>query len=188
MSEKKSIEIQLVRKIANGDKKALADLYELHSPVMLSVALKMLKNKGEAEDVIQDVFMEIWKRAGDYDPSKSSVKTWVFLRLRSRCLDRIKSPRVSRASRLTTDAANAIQDQGESAETSVSQRQMRDALSELPELTQRILILGYFQGLSMREIGESLDIPTGTVKSKTSRALQQLKKYFTTLAIKEGPV
>lgn len=187
LNSSKSTEIQLIRDIANGNREALGELYELYSSAMLAVALKMLKSRGEAEDVIQDVFVEIWKRAGDYDPSRSAVKSWVFLRLRSRCLDRIKSPRVSRASRLTTDASNAIQDHGENAETKVSHRQMRDALSELPELTQRILILGYFQGLSMREIGESLDIPTGTVKSKTSRALQHLRAYFEAISMKEGP-
>jgi RNA polymerase sigma-70 factor, ECF subfamily len=178
MSESTLTDIDIIRRIADGDKEAIALLYQRYSSSMLALALKMLKRRGEAEDVIQDVFVEIWNRAGDFDPRKSKVKSWVFLRLRSRCLDRLKSPRLSRASRLSTDQSASLEDHKAFGEKLVGQSQLRTALGTLPQSLGQILQLGYFEGLSSREIGERLGMPTGTVKSRAAKALRELRSQM----------
>ena len=168
-------DIDLIDRIARGEREAIGLLYERYASSMLALALRMLKQRGEAEDVLQDVFIEIWKRAGDFDPRRSKVKSWIFLRLRSRCLDRLKSPRLARASRLTTDHSTAIQDKDVFGEELMGQKQLRSALGKLPEKLRDILQLGYFEGLSSREIGERLGLPTGTVKSRAAKAIRELR-------------
>ena len=175
MSEQTPSDEDLVRRIASGDREALASLYQQYSSPMLGLAIRILKHRGEAEDVLQDVFVEVWRRAGDYDGRKGSVKSWLFLRLRCRCLDRLKSPRLARRSRLSTTDSNQIKDKDGSAENAAEAHFVRTALAELPANLKSILQLGYFEGLSAREIGERLDMPIGTVKSRTAKAIKELR-------------
>ena len=88
-------DVELAIELARGGREALAELYDRHSPAMLGLGLKLLRDRGEAEEILHDVFLEAWKRAGDYDPSRGSVRTWLMLRMRSRCLDRINAYRGS---------------------------------------------------------------------------------------------
>jgi RNA polymerase sigma-70 factor (ECF subfamily) len=186
MSEITLTDIVLIDRVTTGDRDAIGLLYERYSSSMLALALRMLKSRGEAEDVLQDVFIEIWNRAGDFDPRRSKVKSWMFLRLRSRCLDRLKSPRLARASRLTTDHSAAIEDKQAFGEKLLGQTQLRSALSKLPDKLRDILQMGYFEGLSSREIGERLGLPTGTVKSRAAKALRELRGEMKTNAKGEG--
>ena len=83
----------LVIAIADGDRDALASLYDIYAPIMLATAHRMMGDRREAEDVLHDVFLEVWRKAGTYDPGRAKVKTWLLLRLRSRVLDRLRSAR-----------------------------------------------------------------------------------------------
>lgn len=143
---------------------------------MLAIASRMLRDTNEAEDLVHDVFMEAHRKAGDYDPERASVKTWLTVRLRSRALDRLRSARVSR-----TDSLDAKPAPERFARVSAHLSRMGDqgklagVLAELPEAQREVLELAYFEGLSSREIGERLGIPTGTVKSRTRAAFQALR-------------
>src|SRR5688572_30117813 len=89
-------DVDLVIAVAEGDREALALVYDRHSGPMLAVGVRIVRDRGEAEEILHDVFLEAWKRAGDYDPSRGTVRTWLMLRMRSRCLDYVKSAGRSR--------------------------------------------------------------------------------------------
>jgi RNA polymerase sigma-70 factor (ECF subfamily) len=164
---------ELVRETALGNRDALAELYDRHAPLMLGVAVKMLRSRRDAEEVLHDVFLEAWSHAGDYDPGRSSVKTWLLLRLRSRCLDLMRSAAWTRTETLDVErdeqsappASSRVVDAGRAAEL----------VQTLPEAQREVLTLAYFGDLTMSEIAETLSLPIGTVKSRAARGLAELK-------------
>jgi RNA polymerase sigma-70 factor (ECF subfamily) len=155
--------------MAAGDRGAVAVLYARHVRSLLVLARGMLKSSQEAEDLIHDVFLEAWRRSADYSEERGTVRAWLFMRARSRALDRLKSNGPPRAV-LTEQTPTA----SESA-PSYDERRLRELLSKMPETQQQVLMLGYFEGLSTAEIAERLGIPVGTVKSRTRAALGALR-------------
>jgi len=183
MSNENELDLELLAGVARGDRQALGQLYDRFAPLMLGVGIRMLKSRAESEDVVQDVFLEVWKRAGDFDPRRGRVKTWIMLRMRSRCLDRIKSPRVQRARAL--DVVSEAQTRVESdAEATVDGHIVRNAVVLLTDIHRDVLMLGYFEGLSSSEIAARLEIPIGTVKSRTKAAVNKLRTALSA----DGPV
>lgn len=165
----------LIVQVARGDRAALGDLYDRHVGVMAALATRILGDAREAEDLVHDVFVEAWQRAGDFDPSRGSVRTWLLVRVRSRCLDRKRSPAVRRRQAMPAEDAlgAATRDHGEA---SVDGKRLRGALEALSPDQRGVLVLAYFEGLSSTEIAERLDIPIGTVKSRVSAAMSKLRE------------
>lgn len=172
-------DVERVIALAAGDRRALAALYDRYAPTMLALGLRILRDRGEAEELLHDVFLEAWKRAGDYDPSRGTVRTWLLLRMRSRCLDYAKSAGRSR----TRPAGATLEAIAGNAEPSglgePDRSRIRGAMAELPIEQRTILELGYFRGLSCSEIAGELGIPIGTVKSRLHAALIKLRAVFT---------
>jgi RNA polymerase sigma-70 factor (ECF subfamily) len=169
---------ELVIATARGERDALAALYDRHSPAMLGLGLKLLKDRGEAEEILHDVFLEAWRRAGDYDPARGSVRTWLLLRMRSRCLDRIKSAARSRTAPVGEHLERVVGAAPAEAADRADAQRVHGALADLPEEQRRILQLGYFAGLSCSEMATHLDIPIGTVKSRLHAAMTKLRAAF----------
>jgi RNA polymerase sigma-70 factor, ECF subfamily len=165
----------LVAAMAAGDRAALATLYERHAALLLGLALRIVREKREAEDLLHDVFLEAWRSAKDFDPKRGRVRTWLAIRMRSRALDRQKSARVSRN---TGDAGlDLLVDEAEAA--SPDHRRVRSALAELGSDQRRVLELAYFEGLSCSEIAKRVEIPVGTVKSRLAAGLDRLRSGLT---------
>lgn len=165
----------LVAAIAAGDRDALARLYDSYSPLLFGLAKRILGNVAAAEDLIHDVFLEVWLHAAEYSPDRGSVPAWLTVRTRSRALDRLgKSSRdaraVERASNERPDATAAV------APTSVDGARVRQAAQTLPVELVAVLELAYFEGLSSSEIAARLQTPIGTVKSRMARALALLRE------------
>ncbi|MEL6180606.1 MAG: sigma-70 family RNA polymerase sigma factor [Myxococcota bacterium] len=169
-------DVHLVMAIANGDREALATLYDAYSPIMLATAHRMLGDRREAEDILHDVFLEVWRKAGTYEPSRARVKTWLLMRLRSRVLDRLRSARRNRTV-LTGDSRQTLSTDVAADDPSLApdRATVRKALSGLPASQRAVLELSYFRGLSSSEIAAEEDIPVGTVKSRTAAALAKLR-------------
>jgi RNA polymerase sigma-70 factor (ECF subfamily) len=162
----------LVRAMAAGDRDALARLYERHSGILLGLALRIVKERREAEDLLHDVFLEAWRSAKDFDPKRGRVRTWLAIRMRSRALDHQKSARVSRNA---GDAGlELVADDGQ--RTTPDHARVRAALGTLAAEQRRVLELAYFDGLSCSEIAERIAIPIGTVKSRLAAALARLRE------------
>lgn len=163
-------------RLASGDRDALGALYDRHGPTMMAIGVKILRNPREAEDLLHDVFVEAWKRARSYDPTRGSVRAWLHLRMRSRCLDRVKSARWSKSQPLPErESQVGIADTPE-MESLADGVKLRAALSELPDDQRTVLLLGYFEGLSSSEIAERVGVPIGTVKSRVAAAMEKMKK------------
>jgi len=171
-------DVELVAAAARGDRDALAELYDRHGGVMLGLGLRILGDRGEAEELLHDVFLEAWKRAGDYDPSRGSVRAWLLLRMRSRSLDRVKSAARSRTAAVGEKVEAAAGSEPATAGEQADAQRVHGALAELPEEQRRVLELGYFSGLSCSEMAESLGVPIGTVKSRLHAALKKLRATF----------
>lgn len=165
----------LVRAAAGGDREALGRLYDRFAPSMLGVAQRMLGDSHEAEDVVHDVFLEVWHRARYYDRGRGTVRTWLMVRLRSRTLDRLRSAKRAAAVALTPElgARAAAGEAGDAA--AHDSGFVRRALRELSPDQRAILELGYFAGYSCAEIADHLAVPVGTVKSRMSRAVAHLR-------------
>lgn len=163
----------LVSLVACGDAQALAELYDRHGPVMRAVCRRITGNATEAEDLVHDVFLEAWRHAAEYDATRASVRTWLLLRTRSRALDRRKSAAATR----TVPMGDFTEHSGDTPDASLlpDQARVRRVLGSLPEDQQRVLWLGYFEGLSSSEIAARVGIPVGTVKSRVAAALSRLR-------------
>ncbi len=166
-------DIALMAAMANGDRAALAALYDRHAPTLLALGLRIVKHRGEAEDLLHDVFLEAWRNAKSYDLNRGRVRTWLVIRMRSRALDVLKSARVSRRTDDERVAERVVGDDDPSARP--DQRRVRAALAEVPPDQRAILELAYFEGLSCSDIATRLTIPIGTVKSRLAAALTKLR-------------
>ena len=154
--------------MVRGDRSAVALLYERHKLPLFALARGMLRSAAEAEDLLHDVFLEAWRRSADYSPERGSVRAWLMLRTRSRALDRLKS-----AGR--RPPASAPEEPAQVPGESLDQGRLRQLLERMPEAQRQVVILGYFEGLSTAEISARLQIPIGTVKSRTRAALEALR-------------
>jgi RNA polymerase sigma-70 factor, ECF subfamily len=170
-AEDAEIDAGLVAAIARGDREALAALYDRHSGVLLGLAMRIVRERREAEDLLHDVFLEAWRSAKDFDPKRGRVRTWLAIRMRSRALDLQKSARVSRNA---GDAGlDLLVDDSENA--SPDHARVRAALADLGVEQRRVLELAYFEGLSCTEIAARVSIPVGTVKSRIAAGLDRLR-------------
>lgn len=169
----------LIERIAGGDNQALATLYDQYSTLMFATAVRILPDRREAEDLLHDVFLEVWRKAGDYDASRGTVRTWVMMRLRSRALDRCKSARISRS--VALDDTTVLQNRAAAttAPEKVPDRTViREAVMALPDPQRAVLELAYFKGFSSSEIATALDLPVGTVKSRVAAGMRKLRRLL----------
>ena len=168
---------ELVQEMARGKTDALAELYDLHAPVMLALAHRILGSKNDAEDLVHDVFLEAWRRAADYDADRGTVRAWLVLRTRSRAIDSKKSAKVSRTVTVgDTGWLERLLGGADDVSGSADRDLVRRTLRELPEDQRMVLLLGYFEGLSSSEIAARLATPIGTVKSRVAKGLSRLRE------------
>ena len=161
----------LVAAMARGDQTALAKLYDRYAGLLLGLAMRIVRERREAEDLLHDVFLEAWRSAKDFDPKRGKARTWLAIRMRSRALDLQKSARVSRNA---GDAGlEVVPDETERA--TPDHGRVRGALADVSPDQRRVLELAYFEDLSCSEIAERLGIPIGTVKSRLAAGLTRLR-------------
>jgi len=171
----------LVLAMAKGDQSALAELYDRYGFLLLGIAIRIVKDRREAEDLLHDVFLEVWRSAKDFDPKRGRVRTWLTIRMRSRALDLQKSARVSRNA--GDDGLDAVADDVD-ASAATDHARVRAVLGEFPADQREVIELAYFHGLSCSEIATKVAIPIGTVKSRVAAALAKLRGALATLAVR----
>jgi RNA polymerase sigma-70 factor (ECF subfamily) len=169
----------LLRAVAARDEAALGVLYDRQAPLLLAIARRILGSSGDAEDALQDAFLQVWNQAGNYDPRRSSVPTWLVLITRSRCLDRLRSRHSAGAALDRFGAEPRPHHESPRAVESVisSQRRQRVAreLEVLPAEQREVLDLAFYGGLTQSEIAARTGIPLGTVKTRTLLAMRKLR-------------
>jgi RNA polymerase sigma-70 factor (ECF subfamily) len=166
-----------IRRIQAGDSGALEELYDRHSPLLYSVAVRIVGRSAEAEEVLQDTWLQAWKRAGTYDPNRGTVTAWLLTLVRSRAIDRRRS--LSSRQRAEQAVVDAPSVPVEESSTWAVRRQLHErvakALDALSPEQRRVLELAYFGGLSQTEVAAQLGAPLGTVKSWTRQGLSRLR-------------
>ncbi|MBL4687944.1 MAG: sigma-70 family RNA polymerase sigma factor [Nannocystaceae bacterium] len=167
---------QVVLLAAKGKVKALATLYDRYAGLLLTMANKLLGDRAMAEDLVQDVFMEVWRRASSFDASRGSVRTWLLVRLRSRALDRLRSASHRREVAVAdVTPHHTAASEGDDPTLAPDRKAVVAALSQLPKDQRVVIELSYFQGMSASEIAAKVGSPIGTVKSRTAAALGKLR-------------
>ena len=172
---------ELLRAVSRGDEQALALIYDRYRLILFGLILRILHDRQEAEDVLQETFLQVWRRAADFDATRGRVFTWLVTIARSRALDRLRALG-SRARTTEEVVAHSANDQaGDAAEEAVKSEQreiVRQALEELPEEQRRTLFLAYFEGLTQSEIAARLGDPLGTVKTRMRAGLMKLREVL----------
>lgn len=168
----------LIAAAAAGDEHALAALYDRHVAGLLGVALRILRTRQDAEDLVHDVFVEAWQHARDFDASRGSVRSWLLVRTRSRAVDRLRSLEAARRRGLLTRPAEAGEASVEPIWDGADRARAKRALDALPEAQRALVELAYFEGLSCSEMAERCGIPIGTVKSRLSAGMTKLRQAF----------
>ena len=167
-------------RMAQGDHDGLAELYDRHARAIYSLALRILQDRAEAEDVVQDVFAQVWTQAARYDTSRGAVAAWMLMMARSRSIDRLRSRRARPDNTADTGATLNMPDAGVRQDLQLLSAEevarLRRALAELPLLQRVALELAYYEGLTHAEIAERLEEPLGTVKTRIRQAVIRLRE------------
>lgn len=166
-------------RMAQGDGEAVASLYDRHARAVYSLALRILHDRAEAEDAVQEVFAQAWRQASRYDPSRGAVAAWLLNLTRSRAIDRLRMRQSRPQGTPDERAATSIADSSPLADaqlfSSEQVARVRAALEDLPA-PQRIPVeLAYFEGLTHSEIAARLEQPLGTVKTRIRLAMITLR-------------
>jgi RNA polymerase sigma-70 factor (ECF subfamily) len=174
----------LLPAIAAGDTVAVAELYDRHGATLYALLLKILGDRSDAQEVLQESFVQAWRRAADFDPVRGSEIAWLVSIARNRAIDRLRartlrSVREEEAGREIPNDLRAV-DSNDGAERQAIlgelRARMRSALDELPEAQRVVVEMAYFQGLTQTEIAERLREPLGTVKTRTQLAMKKLRE------------
>ena len=181
----------LLRRMAAGDEAALGALYDLWSGRVHALALWILKDADDAEDVVEETFWQIWRTANRYQGGRSAGSTWIMMIARSRALDRVRARKRRADWTAAPGTVSALQDQlgdasppeqpGSRVEVADHQAQLLSALAGLPSDQRTALELAYFEGLSHGEIAERTSQPLGTVKTRIRLAMQKLRQGLDSL-------
>jgi RNA polymerase sigma-70 factor (ECF subfamily) len=178
-------DLELLSALAAGQVNALGILYDRYAKLVYSLAYRILENSEEAEDITQEVFLTLWRR-NTYNPERGSLSSFLTTMTRSRAIDKLRSKgtRLRVLQRLQGIVRSEASDLTPLEQASVGERSqmIRDALSQLSEAERQILEIAYYEGLSQSEIAKRLNMPLGTVKTRSRQGLlklrQTLQDYF----------
>ncbi len=169
----------LVARVARQDQSALAELYDRFSGLLLALSRRILNDDAEAEEILQEVFLQVWNQAGRYERSRSSVSTWLVLITRSRSIDRLRSRKVKDRTLQNLKQENPSQHTSPTGPGSVllgqRRKRLRHEMGELPREQRQVLELAFFRGMTQSEIAADTGIPLGTVKTRTLLAMKKLR-------------
>jgi len=180
-------EIALLKRTGEGDRRSFEQLYERYSGVLFSTAFRILNDQTAAEDVLQDVFIQIWEKAPLYDASRGKPLTWAVTMTRNKAIDRLRSQQrrnrlrdemETQASIFEEFSDRSSLDEVQSAEKG---ELIRRAVQQLSKEQRQAIELAFFSGMSQNEIAEAIGEPLGTIKARIRRGMMKLKEIVTPL-------
>ena len=183
-SDDRTVELDLLARITKRERAAFEELYTRYSNILYATAMKFLKEDADAQDVVQDVFIQIWDKAKLYDPAKGKPLTWALTMTRNRSIDRIRA--IQRRTRLrddfeketVADESAGIREALSGVDASEKTQILRDAVARLSPEQRKVIDLAFFGGLTQSEIADRLGEPLGTVKARARRGLMKLKEHL----------
>jgi RNA polymerase sigma-70 factor, ECF subfamily len=173
-------DIELLKAIAAKDEAALGRLYDRYRVILFGLLMRILNNREEAEDVLQEVFLQVWRKAADFDQTRGRPFTWLVTLARSRGIDRLRmlAARERLAEAGARQTSEEISDAASDAFKSEQRGLMTDALAQLPDEQKQPIMLAYFDGLTQSEIATRLGAPLGTVKTRMRTGLMKLRELL----------
>ena len=174
-------QLALIQRVGRGDQAAFADLYDVAAPLVHGIVLKVVRDPSHAEEVVQEVFVELWRIAPRYDSAKGTVTSWVATIAHRRAVDRVRSEqsarnRVERESTRIERPHDEVADSVVAADqTQFERRRVRRALDRLTSMQREAVELAYFGGYTYREVAVLLDVPEGTIKTRIRDGMIRLR-------------
>ena len=171
---------ELIASVVKRNRQAFDLFYDRYAQIIFNLCVRILREEAEAEDVLQEIFVQVWREAERFDPSRASVKTWLFTIARSRSLDRYRSRKTARQriDELAEENLEQLPSNEDLQTTTMMQKYVSNALGQLTKDQRVVLELSYYQGMTQEEIAERLGEPLGTVKSRIRSALIKLRSLF----------
>ena len=172
----------LVARVASGDVRAFEALYDRYRAQAFGLAVRLTRRLGVAEEVTQDAFLTLWRKASHYDPARGSVATWLLTFVRHRAIDSLRSGARGEHNVELESAADRLEapERTDEAVAGLEEsRTTRRLVKELPSDQREVIELAYFAGLTQGEIAAEVGVPLGTVKGRSRRALEKLRRALT---------
>jgi RNA polymerase sigma factor (sigma-70 family) len=172
-----SDELGLHQRLLIHDIAALAEVYDQFAPTVFGVAMRVTTDRHAAEDVTQEVLLDLWRRPGRFDPERGALRPWLATIAHNRSVDWIRHERGARGrdrSNLERALADHVPDVDDDVQAWMTAQRVRQAVSALPEVEQLPIRLAYFSGRSYRQVAADLDVPEGTIKSRIRSGLRRL--------------
>jgi RNA polymerase sigma-70 factor (ECF subfamily) len=169
---------ELLEKVALGDRDAFSALYDQVSSKIHALSVRVLKDVSQAEEVTQEVFLEIWENAPKYNPNKGTAITWMMTIAHRRSVDRVRSAQSSHNRDIKIGIQNfteAYDDVEDSVQISMESEKVINALNRLTEFQRNAIVLAYYEGYTHKEVSERLNIPLGTVKTRLRDGMIRLR-------------
>jgi RNA polymerase sigma-70 factor (ECF subfamily) len=167
---------ELLRKTAAGDREAFASLYRHTAAKLFGVAIRLAGGREIAEEALQDCFVAVWRRAGEYDPMRGAPQYWLIAIVRNCTIDRLRRQKSRPEGHAAPETALELLAAPDNAEHAAELRALRRCLDELDERPRRAVLLAYLYGLTRDELAAQLAVPVGTVKSWIRRSLDRLRR------------
>jgi len=168
-----------LERMARGDQEALAQLYDRYGRLVYSLALRIVRDQRDAEEIVQEVFSQAWRQSGRYSAGRGSVVAWMLTLTRSRAIDRVRGRRARPEATASETALADVPDNAPAADEQLAwaarTAQVRAALDSLPFLQRTAIELAFYEGLTHVEIAERLEQPLGTVKTRIRQGLLKLR-------------
>jgi RNA polymerase sigma-70 factor (ECF subfamily) len=168
--------MRLVARVRAGDQQALSEIYDRYSNVVYAVALRVLQDAAAAEDIVQDIFLQLWRNPDSFDASRGSLTSWLAVISRHRSIDRLRKRRPE------TDIEDCViaggPDLRDETERNLVIEKVRGALATMNPEQRQAMELAFFQGLTHTEIAQKTGEPLGTIKTRIRSGLQQLRAKF----------
>lgn len=171
--------VRMIHQVARGDREAFERFYDRYAPLVYTFALRILQVRSDAQDILQEVLLQVWRQAGSYRQDRGTPEAWLLTITRSRAIDKRRSVRRRDRGLLPTEGPPRAEGGGR-VESNVAESEARltvhGALGKLPEPQRAVLELAYFHGLTQSEIAARLGEPLGTVKTRIRAGLQRLRE------------
>lgn len=168
-----------------GSEPTLAEAYDTYGPVVYGMALQVTRDRGAAEDIAQDVFVDLWRRPERFDPHRAPLRGWLCMIARRRGIDWLRRRRAQESARLAgMDPPPPLLE--DDLVDSTAYKQVRNAVADLPSPHREAIFLAYYQGLTYREVAQALNIPEGTAKWRLRNALRRIGERLTAEGFADG--
>ena len=174
-----------MKRIKARDADALEELYDLYNRLLFSMVISIVKKREEAEDVLQEIFVKIWNKADSFNEDRGNVYSWIVTLARNKAIDRIRSKGYKTQQKASVSIHEPLfsleGDKHDPLETTIfSDRAelVKKALKEIPESQSQVIKIAYYRGMTQSEISDHLDIPLGTVKTRTRQGMIKLKRIL----------